>query len=142
MWAGIKEVIVAHPDPNPTVRGSGFQVLEDAIAKSHMQLITELDEDILSGTPEVEVVNIIASGDIVIDIRHPDEVENSPLKLDKAEATILNIPFYSLRSNFNELEAGQRYLLYCDRGMMSRLHAAHLLDEGFPNVSVLDLKAH
>ena len=30
MWAGIKEVIVAHPDPNPTVRGSGFQALEDA----------------------------------------------------------------------------------------------------------------
>ncbi len=30
MWAGVKEVIVAHPDPNPTVRGSGFEVLEAA----------------------------------------------------------------------------------------------------------------
>ena len=30
MWAGVKEVIVAHPDPNPTVRGSGFEVLESA----------------------------------------------------------------------------------------------------------------
>tara|TARA_B100001093_G_scaffold508715_1_gene571431 strand:- start:1846 stop:2868 length:1023 start_codon:yes stop_codon:yes gene_type:complete len=30
MWAGIKEVIVAHQDPNPTVRGSGIQVLHDA----------------------------------------------------------------------------------------------------------------
>ena len=30
MWAGIKEVIVAHQDPNPTVRGSGLQVLEEA----------------------------------------------------------------------------------------------------------------
>ena len=30
MWAGVKEVIVAHPDPNPTVRGSGFEVLEKA----------------------------------------------------------------------------------------------------------------
>ena len=30
MWAGVKEVIVAHYDPNPTVRGKGIQVLQDA----------------------------------------------------------------------------------------------------------------
>ena len=30
LWSGVKHVIVAHPDPNPTVRGKGFQVLEDA----------------------------------------------------------------------------------------------------------------
>lgn len=30
LWSGVKHVIVAHPDPNPTVRGKGFQVLKDA----------------------------------------------------------------------------------------------------------------
>jgi len=30
MWAGIKEVIIAHEDPNPTVRGKGSQTLTDA----------------------------------------------------------------------------------------------------------------
>lgn len=115
-----------------------FQVLQDAIASARTQLITELDEDIASGTPEVEVVQVINNGDIVIDIRHPDEVDSSPLTL--GDSTILNIPFYSLRSSFEDLDPNQNFLLYCDRGMMSRLHAAHLLDEGFKNVSVLDLK--
>ena len=30
MWAGIKEVVIAHEDPNPTVRGQGSQALIDA----------------------------------------------------------------------------------------------------------------
>ena len=30
MWAGVKEVIIAHRDPNPTVRGDGCRALEDA----------------------------------------------------------------------------------------------------------------
>jgi diaminohydroxyphosphoribosylaminopyrimidine deaminase/5-amino-6-(5-phosphoribosylamino)uracil reductase len=30
MWAGVKSVIVAHADPNPTVRGQGITVLQEA----------------------------------------------------------------------------------------------------------------
>ena len=28
MWAGVSEVVIAHPDPNPTVRGRGAEALE------------------------------------------------------------------------------------------------------------------
>ena len=30
MWAGVSEVVIAHHDPNPTVRGNGCRVLEEA----------------------------------------------------------------------------------------------------------------
>ena len=39
MWAGVKEVIVAHYDPNPTVRGKGIQVLQDAGIKVRQGLM-------------------------------------------------------------------------------------------------------
>ena len=45
MWAGVNEVIVAHVDPNPTVRGSGLQALEAAgIKVAHGLLQSEASE--------------------------------------------------------------------------------------------------
>ena len=46
------------------------------------------------------------------------------------------LPFYALNSKFKELDETRQYLLYCDKGVMSRLHAHHLLSEGHANVRV------
>ena len=71
---------------------------------------------------------------IVIDVRHPHEAELSPLTLDDHE--ILALPFYSLNRKFAELDQTKTYLLYCDKGVMSKMHALHLADAGFNNVGV------
>ncbi len=114
-----------------------FAVLEAAIGNASEQLITELID------AEVKIVDSFDSSSTVIDIRHPDEVEIKPLAFngESAPGELLNIPFYQLRSGFAELDKNRTYLLYCGKGMMSRLHAANLQDEGFPNVAVLQLKA-
>jgi len=49
------------------------------------------------------------------------------------------MPFYKLRSGFADLDKGKNYFLYCEKGMMSRIHAANLVEEGFANVAVLEL---
>lgn len=118
-----------------------FSVLDEAVDNARHQLITELDEDIERETAEVQIVSQIDSGHTVIDIRHPAELESRPLILGQSQAPleVLNIPFYQLRTSFTTLDKSKHFLLFCDRGMMSRLHAAHLLDEGFANVAVLDL---
>ena len=41
LWAGISEVIIAHGDPNPLVRGNGVSVLEEAGIKVECGLLKE-----------------------------------------------------------------------------------------------------
>ena len=41
LWAGISEVVIAHGDPNPLVRGNGVSVLEEAGIKVESGLLEE-----------------------------------------------------------------------------------------------------
>lgn len=108
-------------------------VLERAINERRAQnideIVNELDADL-----SVPVVGEITADQIVIDIRHPDEEEINPLKLDGIE--ILKIPFYGLNNKFPTLEQNAQYYLYCQKGVMSQLHAANLKDAGHLNVGV------
>lgn len=110
-----------------------FTVLEKAIEQARETnvdaVIDELGRDI-----EVEQVGTVLPGQIVVDIRHPDEVESQPLALSGIE--VLALPFYAINSRFKDLDSNRQYLLYCDRGVMSRLHVFHLLSEGHQNVRV------
>ncbi len=71
---------------------------------------------------------------VVVDIRHPDEEELKPLRLDGC--TVEKIPFYRLNTVFGGLDRETEYLLYCEKGVMSKLHAVHLADAGYTNVGV------
>lgn len=108
-------------------------VLERAIEERRAQNIDEIVEE-LDADLSVPVVGNINPGQIVIDIRHPDEQEANPLKLDGIE--ILTIPFYSLNNQFNNLDQSKQFYLYCQKGVMSQLHAANLKDAGHLNVGV------
>ncbi|WP_347878599.1 thiazole biosynthesis protein, partial [Pseudomonas aeruginosa] len=105
------------------------RALERATQRTVDRVIDELGQDL-----QVEEVGEVLPGQIVIDIRHPDAQEDEPLALEGVEVQAL--PFYAINSRFKELDANRQYLLYCDKGVMSRLHAHHLLNEGHTNVRV------
>ncbi|OEO27475.1 tRNA 4-thiouridine(8) synthase ThiI [Pseudomonas sp. J237] len=105
------------------------RALERATQLPIDKVIDELGKDIA-----VEEVGEVLAGQVVIDIRHPDSTEDEPLELPGIE--VQTLPFYALNSRFKELDANRQYLLYCDKGVMSRLHAHHLLNEGHANVRV------
>jgi len=110
-----------------------FDILERAIADRRVQNIDQVMEDI-GQLQEITIVGQAGVNDVVVDIRHPGEEELNPLNLDGIQ--VLHIPFFSLHSRFRELTTDSRYLLYCEKGVMSQLHAAHLKDQGFDNVGV------
>ena len=86
---------------------------------------------------EIHAVDEVAQfgeNSVVVDIRSPEEEEDSPLELDEVE--VIHMPFYKLGTQFGDLDKAKEYLLYCDRGVMSKLQALYLIDNGFTNVKV------
>jgi len=49
---------------------------------------------------------------------------------------VKSLPFYKLSTQFGDLDQSRTWLLYCDRGVMSRLQALYLHEQGFKNVKV------
>lgn len=113
-------------------------VLDEALERAVAQSIDAVMRDVEQGVEQAEATSELDEGHVVIDIRHPNDAELKPLNL--GEQAIIHIPFYSLSTRFETLNAHKTYLLYCDKGVMSQLHANHLKDSGFSNVGVLRLK--
>ncbi|NNL57299.1 MAG: tRNA 4-thiouridine(8) synthase ThiI [Pseudomonadales bacterium] len=115
-----------------------FTILQNVVEQRTMCGIDDVYEKD-SIIDEVEKQSVPEPGQVIIDLRDEDSCANKPLKLHTNKT--LNIPFYKLNRLFSELDSEQQYLLYCDRGAMSRLHAAHLRAEGYANVKVYQPKA-
>ncbi len=111
-----------------------FSVLDSAFENKKLVSIDKVLDGLDTDT-EVELTSTPRLEDIVIDIRHPEEQETHPLKLTNNQ--VLKIPFYSINSRFSELDMNQQYLLYCDKGVMSKVQAHHLKLQGYDNVKVL-----
>ncbi|MGH1372224.1 MAG: tRNA uracil 4-sulfurtransferase ThiI [Cellvibrionaceae bacterium] len=108
-------------------------VLQKAVDTRRMvaidDVVYDLDEEV-----KVDVSDQVSLDQVIIDVRHPDEEELRPLQLEGA--TILKVPFYRLSTEFAQLDKAKHYLLYCEKGIMSQLHAANLKDEGYDNLGV------
>jgi tRNA uracil 4-sulfurtransferase len=110
-----------------------FGVLDNALARARYINIDELAED-EAQSAAIDILTAPVTGAIIIDVRHPTEQERRPLRA--GNIGIERIPFYDLQSKFEQLDQDRTYLLYCDKGVMSKLHAAELIERGYHNVKV------
>jgi thiamine biosynthesis protein ThiI len=110
-----------------------FAVLDKAVAEARYVNIDEVANEELA-VADVEVMSVPVHGSVIIDVRHPDEQDRKPFSVPGQ--VVISIPFYQLPSKFAELDKDTPYLLYCDKGVMSKLHASHLVEDGHKNVGV------
>ncbi|MDF1877609.1 tRNA 4-thiouridine(8) synthase ThiI [Sulfurimonas sp. SAG-AH-194-L11] len=99
-----------------------YDVLNKAVEDAQHIYVHEIIDDI-NKLAAVEVVSNLSTGDFtVIDIREETECITTSSKT-------LKIPFHKLKREFKNLPVDAEYLLYCDKGIMSQLHAQYLRDE-------------
>lgn len=109
------------------------EVLEKALQAAQIISIHDIVEDVNSHA-KVEALSKVSENQVIIDIRAPHEQEKKPLNMPGCE--VLAIPFYSLGSKVESLASGKEYLLYCEKGVMSQMHAQQLQDNGYQNIKV------
>jgi len=127
---------------NPIIHGSykrmeevsqrfNYEVLDTAVANATKVYVDEIADDVNNSVGEIEVIsNISEGGYTIIDIRQDEEtIETS--------CETLKIPFYKLKNEFKKLPQDKEYLFYCDKGILSQLHAQYLKDaENYTNIRV------
>ncbi len=109
-----------------------FGILDRAVESARVQSIWQLADEEFDCT-DVEVLAVPLAESVIIDIRHPTEEELKPLQV---QAEVRKIPFYELHGRMADLDTEKTYMLYCDRGVISKLHAGHLIESGYANVKV------
>lgn len=117
---------------NPIIHGSfkrmereakkfNYEVLDKAVEDAQHIYVDEIIDDISQQAP-IEVINDLDSGDFtIIDIRSEDECIQT-------SSECIKIPFHKLKTEFDKLPKDREYLLYCEKGIMSQLHAQYLRD--------------
>ncbi|MDG2958100.1 tRNA uracil 4-sulfurtransferase ThiI [Exercitatus varius] len=111
-----------------------FNILESAVQNAEYLDIRQIAEETEKGVVEVDAVSVLGVNDVILDIRSPEETDENPLVLEDRQ--IIELPFYKVSSQFGELDQSKNYVLYCERGVMSKLQALYLKEKGFNNVQV------
>jgi thiamine biosynthesis protein ThiI len=111
-----------------------FSILDSAVQAAENLDIRQIAQQAQEQVIEVETVEQFGNNDVILDIRAPDEQEEKPLMIEGVDVKLL--PFYKVGGHFSELDKSKNYLLYCERGVMSKLQALYLLEQGYQNVKV------
>lgn len=99
-----------------------YTVLDKAVEDAKTIWVDDIIDDVTQSAPVEVVKELDKEKNVVIDIRAGDECIKTPCETIK-------IPFHKLKSEFKKLPKDREYLLYCEKGVMSQLHAQYLRDE-------------
>ncbi|WNO61407.1 tRNA uracil 4-sulfurtransferase ThiI [Rheinheimera sp. MMS21-TC3] len=111
-----------------------FSVLDNAVQQAKVLDIRTIDFQADQQAQIVSELSELPATSIVVDIRSPEETDLKPLQLVDVE--VIELPFFRLQSQFSTLDQTKQYYFYCDQGVMSRLQALVMQEQGFKNIAV------
>jgi len=112
-----------------------LSLLNDAFEKRKTENIKDVLKDDLEELEKwLEIAFLPAENEVIIDIRESDLIKKSPLIIEKTEK--LEIPFFEINNYFLKLDQSKTYLFYCDKWVLSKLHALYLKEKWFNNIKV------
>lgn len=111
-----------------------YDIVSQAVEDKKIIKIDQVIDNINENNIEIPVVHLVGDTDVVIDIREDEKRKKDPLKIEKVE--ILEIPFFEINHVFGDLDQTKNYLLYCEKGVLSNLHALYLKEKDFENVKI------
>ncbi|WP_031565493.1 tRNA uracil 4-sulfurtransferase ThiI [Rheinheimera texasensis] len=111
-----------------------FSILDKVSQEAKVLDIRTVEYQAEQQLTTVATESVLPSDAIVLDVRAPDETDLHPLQLDSHQ--VQELPFFRIASQFAGLDQSKQYYLYCDRGVMSRLQALLLKEQGYQNVGV------
>lgn len=116
------------------------ELLYQVVRAANVEEVRHIGEQTDAQAHVVDSVDAAQAGEVIIDIRSQDEQEAKPLDASQLGVAVQHIPFFKLATAFAELDASQHYLLYCEKGVMSKLQALYLQEQGYQNVGVYQPK--
>ena len=107
---------------------------QKAAAAARVIDVNDIPSDTSRLIEEIEVTSELKSGEIVLDVRAPDDAEKTPLSCEHNE--VMRMPFYKVAKEFPKLDQVKTYCLFCDQGVMSTMQSRQLKEMGYHNVKV------
>ena len=109
-----------------------IEMLLSAIESKKVESITKVLEKENNWNDEIEIIHIPTKKEIIIDVREEPVERESPLKISVTK--VLKIPFFDTVYDFEKLDQSKKYILYCDKWIMSKNIAIALKEKWFNNV--------
>lgn len=131
---------IAAPEDKVIAAENNFYMplIEQVVDNAKLYDIKELRSETEQTVTEVDSVSEIQANQVVIDIRSLEEEELEPLELAES-VEVIHIPFFKLATQYENLDQSKEYLLYCKKGVMSRLQALYLQEQGYKNVKLFQI---